>query len=166
LKEQGHQRKAFEYYYSLGDKRTYLQVAKKFGISIQSVKLWGRRFSWKKRLSEREVEVARAVAAKSIDSEVSSRSRNKQLIQLALVQLAKAIAEGKVRMNLGDLDRLIRLESFLDQGVDSRHELVIETLKGKTYEELREIVRREIDTLKEIGAYDDNLLLGDGSHEN
>lgn len=161
MKEQGHHTKAFEYYYSLGDERTYPQVAEKFGVSIQSIKLWGRKFDWRKKLSEREVEVARAMATKSIDAEVSSRSRNKQLIQLALVQLAKAIAEGKVRMNLADLDRLIRLESFLDQGVDSRHELVIQTLQGKTTEELREMVRQEIEMLKEIGAYDDTKLLSD-----
>ena len=161
MKEKGHHRRAFEYYYSLGEGRTYQKVAKGLKVSIQSVKLWGQKFDWGKRLFEREAEVARAMAAKSIETEVSTRTRNKQLIQLALVQLAKAIAEGKIRMNLGDLDRLIRLDSFLDQGVDSRHELVIETLKGKTYEELRAMVRQEIDTLKEIGAYDDAKLIDD-----
>ena len=33
---------------------------------------------------------------------------------MALVRLAKAIADGKVRMQLGDLERLIRLQKSLE----------------------------------------------------
>jgi transposase len=150
MEEQDRHKKAFEYYYSLGEKRTYQAVAKHFGFSVQSVKLWGREFAWKRKLKEREGEVARAMAARNVSNEVSNRSRNMQIIQLALVHLAKAIAEGKVKMNLSDLDRLVRLESFLDQGVDSRHEVIFESLKGKSFEELRGMLKTEIDSLKKL----------------
>jgi transposase len=150
MEEQDRHKKAFEYYYSLGEKRTYQAVAKHLGVSKQSVKLWGREFAWKRKLKEREGEVARAMAARNVAAEVSNRSRNKQIIQLALVHLAKAIAEGKIKMNLSDLDRLVRLESFLDQGVDSRHEVIIESLKGKSFEELRGMLKTELESLKKL----------------
>ena len=167
MQEQERHRKAFEYYYSLGEKRTYQAVARHLGFSLQSVKLWGRKFAWKRKLKEREGEVARAMAARNVDAEVSNRSRNKQIIQLALVQLAKAIAEGKIKMNLSDLERLVRLESFLDQGVDSRHEVIIESLRGKSYEELRGMLRTELETLKKLEEdCAEPLLLEDESTAN
>jgi len=67
-------------------------------------------------------------------------------------------------MNLSDLDRLVRLESFLDQGVDSRHEVIIESLKGKSFEELRGMLKTEIETLKKLGEdCEKPLLLEDES---
>jgi len=167
MQEQEHHKKAFEYYYSLGEKRNYQDVARHFGYSVPSVKLWGREFAWKRRLKEREGEVARAMAARNVGNEVSNRTRNKQIIQLALVQLAKAIAEGKIKFNLSDLDRLVRLESFLDQGPDSRHEVIIESLKGKSFEELRGMLRTELETLKKLEEdCAEPLLLEDESMPN
>ena len=39
MEELEHHKKAFEFYYSLGEKRTYKAVSKHFGFSLQSVKL-------------------------------------------------------------------------------------------------------------------------------
>ncbi|MFH1219370.1 MAG: hypothetical protein V1694_02840 [Candidatus Eisenbacteria bacterium] len=39
--------------------------------------------------------------------------RNRKLVEMRLVQVAKAIAEGKVKPSVSDLDKLIRLEEFL-----------------------------------------------------
>ena len=36
-----------------------------------------------------------------------------QLVEMGLVRVAQAIAEGKVKVTVADLDRLIRLEEFL-----------------------------------------------------
>jgi len=149
-KEQEHHRKAFEYYYALGEKRSYPATAKKFGVSVSSVKLWGRSFGWKKRLKERDAEVARTMAQRSMKDEVSHRTRNRQLVQLALVQLAKAIASGKVKMTLGDLDRLVRLEAFLADEPDSRQEILVSELRGKSREELRAMMRQEIEMIKQL----------------
>ena len=60
------------------------------------------------------------MASRVISNEVNHRERNLQIVHMALVQLAKAVADGQVRMGLGDLDRLIRLEAFLRDEPDSR----------------------------------------------
>ena len=73
----------------------------------------------------------------------------------ALVQLAKAVADGQVRMALGDLDRLIRLESFSRDESDSRQEVVFANLRNKSDEELREMIKEEMEALRELEPLDE-----------
>jgi hypothetical protein len=74
---------------------------------------------------------------------------------MALVRLAKAVADGQVRMTLSDLDRLIRLESFLRDEPDSRQEIIIGDLRSKSTEELREMMRREMEVLMDLGRIEE-----------
>ena len=53
-------------------------------------------------------------------------------------------------MALGDLDRLIRLESFLRDEPDSRHEIVFGDLRNKSREELQDMIREEMKMLKQL----------------
>jgi len=53
-------------------------------------------------------------------------------------------------MTLGDLDKIIRLEAFLSNEPDSRQEIVLADLRSKSDEELRAIVKQEIQALKEL----------------
>ena len=154
VSEQPHHERAFEHYYALGEKRAYSKVAKKFGVAPSTVKLWGKSFGWKRRVRERELQVAREMAGRTLKDEVNHRERNLQIVHMALVQLAKAVADGRVKMNLGDLDRLIRLESFLRDEPDSRQEVVFGDLRNKSTQELREMMRQEMETLKELEAND------------
>ena len=64
--------------------------------------------------------------------------------------VAKAIVDGEVKMTLSDLDKLIRLESFLRDEPDSRQEIIIADLRNKSNEELREMIREETRLLKGI----------------
>jgi transposase len=170
-KEQAHQEKAFEYYYGLGEKRSYEKVSKKYGVALSTVKLWGQSFGWKNRIKERDLQIAREMASRALSDEVSRRERSLQIVQMALIHLAKAIAEGKVKMTLADLDKLIRLEAFLSDLPDSRQEVVFADLKNKTTGELREMMRQEIEMLKELDVSDQEIqtfeqegnLLGDGN---
>jgi transposase len=111
--EQEHHKKAFEFYYGMGEGRNYNKVAEEFGVSVGAVKLWGRSFGWKRRIGERDAEVARALADENTKDGLERATRNRKIVGLALVQVAKAIAEGKVKPTISDLDRLIRLEEFL-----------------------------------------------------
>ena len=149
-KEQPRQEQAFEFYCSLGERRNYAKVAAEFSVSLSSVKLWARSFRWKQRVKDREIQIAREMASRTISDEVNHRERNLRIVQMSLVRLAKAIVDGEVRMTLSDLDRLIRLESFLRDEPDSRQEVVFAELKGKSDEELREMVRGEVQMLREL----------------
>ena len=149
-KEQPRQEQAIEYYCSLGERRNYARVAAEFSVSLSSVKLWARSFRWRQRVKDRDIQIARAVASRTIGDEVNHRERNLKIVQMSLVRLAKAIVDGGVKMTLGDLDKLIRLEAFLSNEPDSRQEVVFAELKGKSDEELREMVREEMRMLGEV----------------
>ncbi len=112
--EQEHHKKAFEYYVALGEKRSFKLVAKQACVSLSTVKLWSRSFGWRQRIRERDAQIARRVADQTLQSDIDEQDRNKKIVRMALVRLAKAIADGKVRMQLSDLDRLIRLQSHLE----------------------------------------------------
>lgn len=152
--EKEHHVQAFEAYHALGPGRSHQAVAKQFGVSIGSVKNWSRSFRWQERIAEREADVARTVASRNLNEEVSRRERNDRIVQMALIRLAKAIADGHVKMTLSDLDRLIRLESYLHNGVDSRQEIIIGDLKDKSDQELREMVREEMKLLGDLDVRD------------
>jgi hypothetical protein len=149
-KEQAHHARAFEHYYGLGEQRSYERVAAEFSVAPSTVKLWARSFGWQDRVRDRDVEIAREVAGRTMSDEVNRRERSLQIVHLALVQLAKAIAEGEIRMTLSDLDKLIRLEAFLCDEPESRHEVLLNDLRDKSDSELREMMKQEIETLRRI----------------
>lgn len=125
MKEQEHHKKAFEFYYGMGEGRNYRKVAEEFGVSLGAIKTWGRNFGWKRRVGERDGEVARALADQNLKDGVERAARNRKLVEMGLVRVAQAIAEGKVKVTVADLDRLIRLEEFLREDLKSEQPTII-----------------------------------------
>lgn len=143
--EREHQQRAFELYYSQGGKRSLDRVAKELGVAVATVKSWSRQFQWSKRLAERDAAIARQVADQTIKSGVDELGRNKKIVQLALIKVAKAINSDKVKVQIGDLDRLIRLQSFLDaEGAGTSWEM----LSGE------ELAKRLFNLQKNMSTYD------------
>jgi len=122
-KEQPHQKKAFERYYELGEKRSYEKVADELGVAVSTVKLWGKSFNWTERVQDRDLQVTREVADRTVDDLASRRTRGLKIVQFALAQLTKAIAEGRVAMRMSDLERLIHLEEYLSDDPSGEEEL-------------------------------------------
>ncbi len=148
MKEREHQQKAFEFYYGLGESRSYTLVAQEFGVSLATVKMWGKTFRWRERCGERDAQAVRTLADRSLEENMESLARNRKLVKMGLIQVAKAVAEGKVKVTMADLDRLVRLEEYL------REEGGPETggrgsgLEGSLLEEVR---KRFVDRPEEEG---------------
>ena len=120
--EQEHHKRAFEIYYAQGVKRSYDRLGKELGISASTVKSWSLSFGWSARIAERDASAARHIADRTLQSTAEELSRNKRIVTMALMKVAKAVADGKVRIQMADLDRLIRLEQLLSEtGDDGRH---------------------------------------------
>ena len=49
---------AFDYYYSLGDDRSYAKVAEQFNVTVCTVTKWAGSFSWQRRVVERDRKIA------------------------------------------------------------------------------------------------------------
>ena len=165
MRETARHQTAFEIYFGLGPGRSLGTVAAKLSVSAAAVKNWSREFSWQTRLEEREQAVAHVVEKKSMRTEVDRRTRNERIVEAGIVAAARAIADGKIRPTLADLDRLVRLESFLQGEPDSRTELIERDLRGKTTGELRELVRTELQQLRDLIGAEDATFELDGEGE-
>ncbi len=107
--EQSQHRLGFEHYCALGEKRTYAQVATEMGVDHTTVKLWARSFNWRERVQTRDLELARQIADKTLKTGLDDRARRRKLIDLALAKLFRAIAEDRVKYQISDLERIVRL---------------------------------------------------------
>jgi hypothetical protein len=116
--EQERHQKAFEIYYAQGEKRSHSRLAADLGVAVGTVKLWSRTFNWQQRLRERDATAARQVADQTLRSSTDDLSRSKKLVALALNRLAKAVISGEIKYQLADVDRMIRLQAFLDGHTD------------------------------------------------
>jgi transposase len=148
MKEQEHQEKAFEFYYGLGEGRSYGLVAREFGVALATVKAWGKAFSWRARCRERDGQAARAMAERSLEENMEGLARNRKIVKMGLLQVAKAVAEGKVKVTMADLDRLVRLEEYLREEGGPDPGSGAGGLEGSLLEEVR---RRFVDCVEEEG---------------
>ena len=109
---------AFAFFVSLPpERRQYAAVAEQFGVSLATVRLWGSKGNWRKRVLGKEIDLVRRTADRVQAGEIDTRTRHGKLVELGLIKLANAIARGEVKPTYGDLDRLVRLEGAL-KGTD------------------------------------------------
>lgn len=171
-KENDRHREAYRCYLELGPDRTLSEVARRLEVTETSVQRWARSFRWDKRVAEHDVQVARRTLdlaeEQGVEVDAQAKARNLKLVQMAMLQLAKALAGGNVRMQLSDLDRLVKLEQLLTDvgdgggtgsggqrgGGDNDLE---RDLEGKTDEELWAILVEEVDAIRELAEWDDHV---------
>ena len=91
MKEQEHQKKAFEFYYGMGEGRSYRKVADEFGVSVGTVKMWGRSFRWRRRVGERDAGVARAMADKSLKDGTERTARNRKIVEMGFDAFVRTV---------------------------------------------------------------------------
>lgn len=159
-------RAAFATYLEMGDGRTLLAVARKAGISHTAVKNWARSFGWTQRLAEHEATVARRAIdiadADGVETDARARARNLKMVQMAMLKLAQAVASGQVRFQMADLDRLVRLERLLTEGVEGGDRgdaapAIDEDLAGLTDRELWTAMVEEVDAIRRIAEWDEQV---------
>lgn len=134
--EQEHQH-AFELYFSLGERRTYRQVASQLGISERTVRHWAKQEQWRQHLEERE---AQQISDRSMPASLDNRDRDLKIVRMAKMKLTKDIAEGKVKGRVPDLEMLIRLEGELLGGDGDPLLAIINQLPDDVREKVRECI--------------------------
>ena len=150
-------KEAFEYYYSLGDKRSLIKVGEKFKVSEQSLCKWNKNFGWQNRVKERDEQNAIELAKKTDKIILKTKAEYHKevqdsltLIRAGLSQIAEKIKaktfKAETAKDLSTLiraqDAAIRLEQLLAGGADSReeHKIIVEHV----YPEDRKQVASEI----------------------
>jgi transposase len=117
--EKEHHKQAFEVYYALGLKRTYQAVADKFGVSTSTIKNWSRSFGWRKRIADRDATMTRQTIDQVCRQGVEENERYLRIVQTALMRSVRDIAEGKVKVRMQDLEKLILFDERLRRGANS-----------------------------------------------
>jgi len=143
---------AFEYYYSLGESRSYTEVARKFTVSRTSIHKWAKAFNWQFRITQRDLNINKKVEEKTDNAIVNTKADYRRDIRLALQPVKAAINKAIVKNEetgqlevripiveakdlssvIGSFEKLVRLDLLLMGEADSRTEhrlLLIDILK-------------------------------------
>ena len=117
-KENELQRKAFELYYGLGDKRSLRAVAETIGRTERTVAGWSRAFNWVARVTQRNIENAQNSNEAKITAELTDvRTKYRILINNLMADFSKDIAQGKVKVkNINDFERLGEATERVERG--------------------------------------------------
>jgi len=114
MKETLRHREAFEYYYSLGDKKSITEVARKFTLSRASISKWSKAFNWQDRIVQRDIENGKELSKKVNSNIVNSKADYRALIRQTVDLYKKKLDEGKIIINRPqDLETLAKLDLTL-----------------------------------------------------
>ena len=120
-KETLRQHEAFDFYYSLGDDRSYAKVADRFNVSTGTVAKWAGSFSWQRRVVERDRKIALQMQ-RELDKQILQDKKNyRKIIQATINKYVENFKAGKVEVtSIKDLISLIecdtKLMNMLDKG--------------------------------------------------
>ena len=91
---------AFEYYYSLGDNRSWEKVADEFNVSVTSIQRWNDSFNWQARVEIRNNEINKAIEARSKKENVDKRAR-----MIHSVDGLLGLFDQALKKNLADIEK-------------------------------------------------------------
>jgi transposase len=115
--EQDRHRLAFDAYRDLGPFRSYKAVAEQMGVSDRTIRLWAKTFHWRDRLLPRETGTPPSPSGNAVSSTFRERDQLKKSARLAFKRVVEALAAGRdVSRQVSNLDRIVRLITFLDGG--------------------------------------------------
>jgi len=116
MKETLRHRKAFNYYYALGDQRTLQMVANEFTVSRQSIDTWKREFNWLKRVEQRDIENGKKLEAKTdrtiVNTKADYRAEIKTQLGILKAILNKVIQDFK-NNNIINVNTINELEKVV-----------------------------------------------------
>jgi len=143
MKEKLKHKEAFEYYYSLGDKRSYPKVASKFTVSRTSIKKWSKAFNWQDRIELRDIDNGKKLEAKTDKAVVNSKADYRALIRKTVDLYKKKLDDGKIIISRPqDLDILAKLDLTMMGEATERGELNITNAKQKFIDRINNIAKR------------------------
>lgn len=144
MKEKLKHKEAFEYYYSLGEKRSLKKVALQYTCSIPGVKKWSMAFNWQDRIELRDIDNGKKLEAKTNKAVVNSKADYRALIRKVVKEFEQKLKDKKIRISSpGDLTEMAKLDLLMMGESTERGELKIIDGKRKLIDKINSIASRE-----------------------
>ena len=114
-KETELQRRAFEMYYGLGEKRSLKAVAKTIGRTERTVAGWSRAYNWVARVTQRNIENAQNKREEAVNTQLTDvRTRYRVIISNFMEEISQRVLKGELKVkNIQDFERLVKLDLLL-----------------------------------------------------
>lgn len=130
------QKKAFEFYYILGNDRNCSKVSEEFQVSERTVYYWSKWYNWQVRVQERDLMNGQKLEEKTNETILEAKSKYLKIIKQTLQEYERALNSGSIKINsVQDLERLARLEMSLRveeiSEEDRRVNIIFKTKKPK-----------------------------------
>lgn len=114
MKETLRHKEAFEYYYSLGENRSYQKVADHFHTSKKTVYTWSINFGWQERVQQRDMEIARQIEKKTTTAVVDEKAKYRTIIGAAMQDFVERVRKKELVVDsVLDFERLVKLDLLL-----------------------------------------------------
>ena len=159
MKETLRHKEAFEYYYSLGDKRNSSSVAVQYKVSERSIFKWSKNFNWQERIEQRDIEVSRGLEDKTNETIINIKAGFKAEIKVQLnifkVMLNKLIEKFKndemieiknldhLKIVVDSYEKLIKLYLTLIGEASEIEEIELKDAKEKLISKINSIIAGE-----------------------
>lgn len=132
VKEGKSHKEAFELYYAMGDKRSYVRVAQALGLHERTVTLWGSTFHWKDKVLVRDAFITDAMERELGDRLKQTKVQVVSMIRLMLEDAMKMHKDGitvkgaRIRaFDVADIERLIKTYSLMTGGATERKDVIV-----------------------------------------
>lgn len=110
---------AFELYYILGDNRSYAKVAKQLNIGVATVSRWANKYSWQRRVVERDHKIALQLQRETDKEILEDRKKYRKLIKASLQSYMDNLKNDKISVNnVKDFVRLANLDIKFMESLD------------------------------------------------
>jgi hypothetical protein len=128
-KETPTHKKAFEYYYSLGDKRSSSLVAKQFQVSHAAARNWSQAFGWPAKAAERDKKVMARIEDQGDKKAENWKDKHFKLLNGYFAKCVAFLKDLESKVSPGDYARLVQLEALLRGEATQRAEIEIQKVE-------------------------------------
>lgn len=114
MKETLRHKQAFDYYYSLGNERSFKLVESKYKVSNMTVARWSKAFNWQHRIEQRDIENSKKLEKKTDNAIVNSKADYRALIKQTVDEYKERLRLGRIKITRPqDLESLAKLDLLL-----------------------------------------------------
>lgn len=106
---------AFEYYYSLGHKRSTEKVAQYFKKDQTTIKRWSVSFDWQTRIQDRNQKVKQRVEEISVEQIAREKASYRKIARATVKEFEKQLKQKMLlgKVSVSDFERLVKLDLLL-----------------------------------------------------